>query len=149
MADEVGADIGVGIADARPYSGSGAKVDDLPDFMAAREIFELAGVGEVDLFEDEVGKFGANPVDPRLLERRVVMIVEIVDSDHLRPAREERPAGFRTDETGRPGDQDDHRQCIGGRNEVRKGRVRVFAAAVPDATDPRAQRLYANGPKQP
>jgi len=82
--DEVGAHIGAGVVDAVAYPGLRPEVDDPVEVAAIGQAGELVGLGEVDLAEAEaVAEILRQPIQARLLERRVVIIVEVVDPDHL------------------------------------------------------------------
>ena len=82
--------------------------------MSARR-FERLGVGEIDPLEAEaVAELPLQLVEPRLLQRRIVIIVEIVDPDDVVAALEQGARGRRADEPRSPGDQNSHGRAIGG-----------------------------------
>ena len=66
-------------------------------------------IAEIKLFEGELLALRlAYPVDPRTLQRRIVIIVEIVDADNLLAAVEQRLHNMRSYETGSAGDEQSH-----------------------------------------
>ena len=45
---------------------------------------------------------------PRLLQRDIIVVVEVVDADHGLAARQQRPTDMRADEAGGAGQEDRH-----------------------------------------
>src|SRR5690606_8099026 len=62
-------------------------------------------VRELDALEREVGRAG-KPLEPRLLQCRVVVRVQVVEADDAFAAREQRLGDVVADETGGAGDED-------------------------------------------
>ena len=89
MTDEVRLDVGARVLEAVADAGLRAEMDDPVDVDAVGERLQRGGVGEVDPLEAEaVAELARETVEPRLLERRIVIIVEIVD--RRRPRRRAR-----------------------------------------------------------
>ena len=59
--------------------------------------------------------------EARLLERRVVIIVEIVDADNLLAAVEQRMGGRRSDKAGGAGDENGHGSLLAERCKRSEG----------------------------
>ena len=114
MPDEVGADIGRGVLDAVAHAGLRPEVDDAVESVGVGQALQRVGVGEIDPLEAEpLAEIARQPVDAGLLERGVVIVVEVVDPDDLLAAFEQGAAGRRTDETRGSGDEDGHGRAIG------------------------------------
>ena len=61
------------------------------------------------------------PFEPRLLEGRVVIIVEIVDADDLLAAVEQRHGDGRSDEAGDAGDEQGHARLLADARSAARG----------------------------
>ena len=106
---EVGADIGLRIDERIANPGLGTQVDDPVETPAGGEIRKRLFVAEIDLFEAEaIAVRAGQRGDPCLLQRRIVIIVDVVDAGDFLAAREQ---GFRyriADEAGGAGNEDGH-----------------------------------------
>jgi hypothetical protein len=103
-AHEVGVDVGVRVVDRVPHPGLGREVDDGTKAVGCEEGLHLAAVGEIDAGEGEtVARFEA--LQTRLLESRVVVVVEVVEADNSPAFTEEALGEVVTDEAGGAGDE--------------------------------------------
>ena len=66
------------------------------------------GIGNIDPGETEIA-VGRETLEARPLERGVVIVIEVVDADHLVAALEQQAGDVQADEAGGTGDQDFHR----------------------------------------
>ena len=90
-------------------------MDDLGRPDAREERGHPGAVGDVEALEGEV-RMRAQAFEPRFLQRHVVVIVEVVDSDHAVAAIEETARRVVPDETRRAGEKDHrivHCACAG------------------------------------
>ena len=110
MADEVGLHVGCRVLDAVADAGLGAEVDDAVEARcASARRFSAVGIGEIDPLEAEaIAELAREAVEPRPLQRGIVIIVEIVDPDDLVAALEQGARGGRADEARSPCDQNSH-----------------------------------------
>ena len=82
VADQVRLDIGRWIDERIANARLGAEMHDLGDPMAPLQVVERFGVGKVHDLEPKVlPEVARDPLDPGAFERRVVIIVEIIDAD--------------------------------------------------------------------
>jgi hypothetical protein len=91
----------VRVVDRVADAGLGGEVNDDAETVGGEEGFHLAAVGEVDAGEGE-GVALLEPFEPGLLEGRVVVVVEVVEADHLAALTEEALGEVEADEAGRP-----------------------------------------------
>src|SRR5690242_20560631 len=118
MPNEVGPHVGVGVLEAVAHTGLRTEVYNPVDIDAAGEVVKRLVVREIDLLEPEaIAELLLKVSEPRPLQRRVVIIVEIVDADDLPAALEQRARRCRADEPRSPRDQNSHGRCIGGAAE--------------------------------
>lgn len=92
------------IADARLRS----QMHDPIEVGAGKRVLELAGVGKVLEMEAEGLAMAGQFREPGLLERRAVILVEIVDSDDLLAPCEQAPRDAEADEAGGSGNECKH-----------------------------------------
>ena len=86
MADEVRLDIGGRVLDAVAHAGLRAEVDDAVEPVGVGQRFQRVGIGEVDPLEAEaLAEMLREAVEAGLLERGIVISVEVVDADDLSP----------------------------------------------------------------
>ena len=109
VADEVRLHIGLRVLDAVANARLRAEMDDAFELDAVRKALERFGIGEIDPLEAEaVAELARQIVEPRLLERRIVIIVEIVDSDDVVAALEQCARGRSADEARGSCDENSH-----------------------------------------
>ena len=99
--------VGVGILNGIPHPGLRGQVDDSLGLFLCEESLHAGAVGQVELVETETrtpAEFG----QPGLLQADVVVVVEVVESDHLIPPPQQQLGGVETNESGRAGDEDFH-----------------------------------------
>src|SRR5438309_8256680 len=90
-------------------------MDDAVDLDCVRERLERVSVREIQPLEAEaVAILPREPVEPSLLQRRVVIIVEAVDSDDIVTALHQRATRRGADEARGPGDKHSHVRSLGG-----------------------------------
>src|SRR5207253_10134392 len=88
---------------------------DAVNFDRVGEAFEIVRIGEIDALETKpVAELLLQVAQPRLLERRVVISIEIVDADDLVAALEQRARCRRADEPRSPGYKNSHGRSLGG-----------------------------------
>ena len=106
--DEVRGDVGQRVLEAVADAGLGGEVDHALEGGRERRL-NRRPVGEVGAQEAPVGPAGAVELgQPRLLERHVVVVVDVVEARHGVAARQQRPGDVKADEAGGAGDQDPH-----------------------------------------
>jgi hypothetical protein len=106
-AHEVRLHVGAGIFERIPDARLRRHVDDAVEALGGEQCAQYRAVGDVDLREAEL-RMRLELAEPRALERRVVVVVEVVDADHLVTARQQGRGDVHADEARRAGDQDLH-----------------------------------------
>ncbi len=134
-ADHVAVDVGVRILDRVPHSGLCREVDHLLESTGGEQRVHPCPIGDVELAEREAGTPG-QARQTRVLQRRVVIVVQVVDADHLVAPLEQRDGDVRTDETGSAGEQD----LRHGMRAASPEAVRVCVSALPSAPAPGRHR---------
>jgi hypothetical protein len=98
MPDQVRLHICQRVFDAVTNAGLRAEVDDPVEIRFARKFRQRPGIRKIDLLEAEaVVEPAGQPLQPGFLQRRVVIVVEIVDPDDLLAALEQSAGGRRPD----------------------------------------------------
>ena len=105
-AGDVRADVLVRIRQRVAHAGLRREVDDAIEAFLREQRVDRGPVGDVELVEREVGVLEL--LQPRELEVDVVVLVEVVESDHGVAAREQALRDVHADETGGAGDEDFH-----------------------------------------
>ena len=102
----------MGIDQAVPDASLRREVDDPVDTPAAERALECGRLGQVTPHEIVVGagrvRLGLQHLEPPLLERHVVVVVDGIDADHLVATLQKPPDQMEADETGVPGNQNSH-----------------------------------------
>ena len=102
---EIGIQISMRVLQRITNTGLSGQMHNRPELRLAKDAFDGAPLGEIDLVEREFVEF-AEHGQAGLLQRQIVIIIDAVDADHLAPAFEQ-PAGKRkADEPRGAGDQD-------------------------------------------
>ncbi len=104
-ADDVGIDVARGVFEAVAHAGLGPEMDNATGRVIGEQGGHAGTVGEVDRVVN-VARLGLQPLQPGVLQGRVVIAVEVVDADHGLAARQQAAGGVKADETGRAGDED-------------------------------------------
>ena len=105
VADQVGLDVGLGMGQRITHPGLRREMDDAVEIRVRPEnLGQRFGRGDIGAHETEAGP-GLQALDPRLFERRIVIVVEIIDTDDLVAACEQTFGHVVTDETGGAGNQ--------------------------------------------
>jgi len=127
MADEVGPHISPGVFEAVADSGLGSEMNDPVYPERGRSAAERLKVREIHALEMEGAVVTAlEPVEAVQLQPRVVIIVEIVDSEDGLAALEQRIRGRCSDEPRDAGDQNSHGPLIGIVERPRKKAIYCF-----------------------
>ena len=105
--DQVALQIRIRVRDAVPHSRLRGKVYDLVELLRREQPVDRLLVGQVHLPDLQ-----PEGLAPAFLQTDVVIIVVIVDSDHLIPPLLERVHELGTDKTGRAGHEYFHRQQL-------------------------------------
>ena len=90
------------------HAGLGGQVDDGIGLDFGEQLGSGLGIGEVQAQQREIARLFAHPVDPRLLEGGVVVVVEVVHADHPVPVAQQARCAMRADEAGGSSQQDLH-----------------------------------------
>ena len=110
VADQVGPHIGERMIQRIAHPRLRRQVNHVPQTADPCHFAQHAVVvGDVQPVEAEAGLFG-QPRQPRLLERNVVIVVEVVDADDLFAARKQRLSDVITDEAGGAGHEEAHQR---------------------------------------
>ena len=113
VADQVRLEVGAGILEAVANAGLSPEVNDPIEVGRAAQLVQGAGIREIDPFEPEtIAEIARERVEARLLQRWIVIIVEIVDPDDLLAASEKRACCRRPDESTRARDEYRHAQPL-------------------------------------
>ena len=78
------------------------------NFSRGEQLRHARAVGEIELDEAEARRGFSSDREPRLLEPDVVVVVEVVEADHLVAALEQDLRRVVADEAGGAGDEDFH-----------------------------------------
>ena len=102
---EVVAHVGRRIDERIPHPGLRCEMHDAREGAVREKLRRLGGIGEIETLE---GKLRSAPqlADSRLLERHVVVRLEVVDTHDDRTRIEERARGMHADEARRARDED-------------------------------------------
>ncbi len=114
-ADDVRLHVGVRILQRVAHAGLRGEVDDGVEVAFLEQVFHHHAVGDVVLEEAEVG-VGLELLQPRELQRRVVVVVEVVDADHFVAALQQDLRDVHADKPGGAGEQDFH--CFASKSGV-------------------------------
>ena len=101
---EIGIDIGMGMIDRMSHSRLGRKMHDHLEAMACKQRRDRRTIHEVGLHKGEVGML-AQDLQPGLLQRRIVKVVETVETDNVAAFGKQPARGVEADEARRPRDQ--------------------------------------------
>src|SRR5712691_571174 len=101
-AREVGRGIGMGIDQGMPHPGLRREVDDVGEAVLREQGSHGVTVGNVGLLEPKAGN-DIELRDARLLQARVVIGIEVVETDHAIAVRQKAASHVHADESGRPG----------------------------------------------
>ena len=99
--------IGVRVDGRVAHAGLGGQIDHALGTALQKEAADTFRVGDVHPGV-RIARPRFQPGQPRFLQRHVVIVVEVVDADHLVSPVEQAPGHRRTDEPGGAGDQDSH-----------------------------------------
>ena len=104
-AGEVGVRIGMRIDQRMAHARLRGEMHDVGKAVRREQIRHRLAVGEVDLLE--LGKPGTRRAraSRACLQCRIVVVIEVVEADHLVPVREQPLRHVHADEAGRTGDE--------------------------------------------
>jgi hypothetical protein len=121
MPDEVRLNISFRVLDAVADSGLRAEVNDAVKRVRLGQALERNWVGKIHALETKtVAVLALQTIEPCPLERRVIIIVEIVDPDHLVATLQQGVRRGGADEPRSPCDQNSHGRSLGGAVETAK-----------------------------
>ena len=106
-ADDVGLHVGVRILQRVAHAGLRGEVDDGVEVAFFEQVFGHHAVGDVVFEEAEVG-VGLQLFQSRELERRIIVVVEVVDADDFVAALEQNLCNMHADKTGGASNQNFH-----------------------------------------
>src|SRR5882672_3625539 len=89
-AEYIAGNIAVRILERVAHAGLGAEVHDALEFLAREELGHARLVGEVELHETKAA-LAVQLRQARALERDVVVVIEVIQSDDLIAARQQAP----------------------------------------------------------
>src|SRR5262249_39921506 len=102
---EIGIQIRVRILQRITNAGLCGQMHDRPELGLAKDAFDGATLGEIDLMESKFVEFPENG-QARLLQRRIVIIIDAVYADYCAAAFKEPSSQRKADETRGAGNQD-------------------------------------------
>ena len=103
-ANQIAVDIGMGVFDRIAHPGLRGQMHDAVELVHCKQRGHAGTVGHVELDEIKAG-LGRQTRQPVMLERRVVIVVQIIQADHLIAACQQQLADMHADEAGRAGDE--------------------------------------------
>ena len=101
---QVGIDVGVRILQRMANAGLGRKMKDMMKLLRRKQRLDRAPLGEIELDEAKSG-LACELLQPRFLERRIVVRRKVVDTDDTAPCLNEAARHMRADEAGGAGHQ--------------------------------------------
>ena len=102
---EVRLGIDMRVGDRGAHAGLRREVDDDVERVIVERRAERIAVGDLGLAKGEAGRRFSEVAKPRLLERDIVVVVEVVDPKDVVATRREGPDAMIADEAGRACDQ--------------------------------------------
>src|SRR4051794_5063763 len=85
--------------DAVANAGLRAEMNDASELLRCEQLCHRFAIGEIELDELEV-LASAEDLEPSVLQRDVVVLIEVVETDHLVAALEQCPRRMKTNESG-------------------------------------------------
>src|SRR5579871_2850164 len=110
-ADHIAVDVAVRMGERVAHTGLSAEMHDALELLALEQIAHALPVREIPAHEAKA-PMGMQALETSLLEGRIVVIVEIVETDHLIAALEQAQRGRRANKAGCAGHEDFHRAAI-------------------------------------
>src|SRR3954451_10612831 len=111
-ASQIRITIGMRIVDRVAHAGLGSEVDDGRKSMLCKQLIGDCTIGEFELHETEL-RMLPQDIQPQLLQRRIIVAVQIVEPDNRAAFRQELTSDVKSDETGGTRDKDRLiRHCI-------------------------------------
>jgi hypothetical protein len=105
--DEVAVHVGMGVHEGIPHPRLGAQVDDRFEAMRLEQLLHPLPVGQIEAKEPERRDL-LQLAETGLFEIHAVVVVEVVQTEHLIPPLQQGAGEMEPDETGRSGDEDAH-----------------------------------------
>ncbi len=106
-ADDIALDIGVRVLNRVANACLCGQVDDLVEPLAGKQLLHRLAIGKIDPLHSEVIVL-VEQRRARLLQRRIIVVVEVVDADNHIATLQQRFCGKETDETGGACDENFH-----------------------------------------
>ena len=102
-ARQIGVGIGVRIDQGMAHPGLRREMHDMGEAVDCKRFRHRPAVGDVDPFEPKVGEC-LELRDAGLLDARIVVGIEIIDTHDIVPVQQQAPRNVHSDESGRAGD---------------------------------------------
>src|SRR5262245_55352465 len=102
--DEIAVDVRVRIGERVANAGLRGEMDDAIEAFFAEQPFQAFAITEF-LAHQAKARMWRKTRKPRLLQRRIVVVIDVVQADDFVAAREQSLAGVISDEPGSAGDQ--------------------------------------------
>ena len=126
VSNKIRADIGGRIVEAVAHPRLCPQMYDPVDRRVSQRGAKRIRIGKVEPMEAEVSPFCRNHREPRLLQLRIVISIEIINPDHRIAARKQGAGDVHADEAGASGDENGHMAAasprLAGRCRDRQGR---------------------------
>ncbi|MNH27213.1 hypothetical protein D3C79_873160 [compost metagenome] len=103
-AGEVAVGVGEGVVEGIAHPGLGAEVDHPFEPLPGKQCRHGGAIGEIEALEAKAGQ-GAEAREARLLQAHLVVVIQVVDADHLMALGTEPLRQVKADEAGGAGDQ--------------------------------------------
>src|SRR5262249_4181342 len=104
-AGEIGVEISVRVLQRVANAGLGGEMHHRAEIAVAKKALDVSAFGEIDFMEGKFVEF-AQDVQPRLLQRRIVIIVDIIETDDRLATLKEAARQRKTDKSRSAGNQD-------------------------------------------
>ena len=105
--DEVGLDVGVRVNERISHPCLRRKMHHALKTFGGEKRLHAGGIGHIHLDEAKIWE-AAELRQPGMLEVNVVVVVEVIDTDHFIPSRQQAEGSVHADESGSAGEQDFH-----------------------------------------
>ncbi|MNM63128.1 hypothetical protein D3C81_744860 [compost metagenome] len=111
---QIAVEVGPGIVQRVTHPGLGREVDHYFGLFTGKQVFNGRGIGQVNRCELEMADLLLHPTHAIVLELRVVVVVEIIQADHLMPVAQQPQHTMGTNESGGSGHENLHGRGASG-----------------------------------